>query len=46
MFLPIDINSVVTSVTGVETIVDFLLKITVNHNETLVDDEAEPNSNR
>lgn len=46
MFLPIDANSVAAAVAGVETIMDILLKITVNHNETLADDEAESNSNQ
>lgn len=41
MFLPIDINTVATAVTEIETIMDILLRIATNHNETLVDDEAE-----
>ncbi|MDX2040017.1 MAG: hypothetical protein SF097_02160 [Acidobacteriota bacterium] len=46
MFLPIDINSVAAAVTGVETIMDILLRLASNHNETFVDDEADSNSNR
>lgn len=45
MFLPVDISSVAVAVTGVETIMDILFRIASNHNETLVDDEAESNSN-
>ena len=41
--MPIDINTVATAVTGIETIMDILLRIATNHNETLVDDESESN---
>lgn len=46
MYLPIDINNVAAVVTGVETLVDILLRIATNHNETLMDDESESDTNR